>query len=67
MATFAIFRPRRMARWKNLLRHLLDPLDQMTPKIQGLTRELEEEVEKRPVTRRLMTRESAHWRRWLSS
>ncbi len=30
-------------------------LDQLTPKIQELTRSLEEEVEKRPVTRRLMT------------
>jgi transposase len=34
---------------------LLDLLDQLTPKIQELTRALEEEVEKRPVTRRLMT------------
>jgi Transposase IS116/IS110/IS902 family len=34
---------------------LLDILDQLTPKIQELTRALEEEVEKRPVTRRLMT------------
>ena len=34
---------------------LLDLLDQLTPKIQELTRLLEEEVEKRPVTRRLMT------------
>jgi hypothetical protein len=34
---------------------LLDLLDQLTPKIQQLTRALEEEVEKRPVTRRLMT------------
>ena len=33
---------------------LLDLLDQLTPKIQELTRLLEEEVEKRPVTRRLM-------------
>jgi transposase len=30
-------------------------LDQLTPKIQDLTRQLEQEVEKRPVTRRLMT------------
>jgi transposase len=30
-------------------------LDQLTPKIQELTRALEEEVEKRAVTRRLMT------------
>jgi len=34
---------------------LLDLLDQLTPRIQELTRALEEEVEKRPVTRRLMT------------
>jgi transposase len=34
---------------------LLDLLDQLTPKIQALTRALEEEVEKRPVTRRLIT------------
>jgi transposase len=34
---------------------LLNLLDQLTPKIQELTRALEEEVEKRPVTRRLMT------------
>jgi transposase len=34
---------------------LLDLLDQLTPKIQELTRALEEEVEKRPVTRRLRT------------
>src|SRR5437763_15628224 len=33
---------------------LLDLLDQLTPKIQELTHLLEEEVEKRPVTRRLM-------------
>jgi transposase len=34
---------------------LLDLLDQLTPKIQDLTRALEEEVEKRAATRRLMT------------
>jgi transposase len=34
---------------------LLDLLDQLTPKIQELTRALEEVVEKRPVTRQLMT------------
>jgi len=34
---------------------LLDLLDQLTPKIQELTRALEEEVEKRPVTRLRMT------------
>ncbi|HEX6505554.1 MAG TPA: hypothetical protein VF011_20095 [Terriglobales bacterium] len=34
---------------------LLDLLDQLTPKIQELTHALEEEVEKRAVTRRLMT------------
>jgi len=37
---------------------LLDVLDQLTPKIQELTRALEEEVERRPVTRRLMTHPS---------
>jgi transposase len=36
-------------------RDLLDLLDQLTPKIQELTHALEAEVEKRPVTRRLMT------------
>jgi transposase len=36
-------------------RDLLDLLDQLTPKIAELTRALEDEVEKRPVTRRLMT------------
>src|SRR6266480_3417163 len=36
-------------------RDLLDLLDQPSPKIQELTRALEDEVEKRPVTRRLMT------------
>jgi len=36
-------------------RDLLDLLDQLSPKIQELTRALEDEVEKRPVTRRLMT------------
>src|SRR5438093_3328614 len=35
--------------------YLLDLLDQLSPKIQELTRALEDEVEKRPVTRRLMT------------
>jgi len=34
---------------------LLDLLDQLTPKIQELTHALEEQVEKRAVTRRLMT------------
>src|SRR4051812_48866032 len=34
---------------------LLDLLDQLTPKIQDLKRQLEQEVERRPVTRRLMT------------
>ena len=44
------------ARWASRRRQdLLDLLDQLTPKIQELTRALEEEVEKRPVTRRLMT------------
>jgi transposase len=36
-------------------RDLLDLFDQLTPKIHDLTRALEEEVEKRPITRRLMT------------
>jgi transposase len=36
-------------------RDLLDLLDQLTPKIQRLTQALEEEVEKRPVTRLLRT------------
>jgi transposase len=36
-------------------RDLLDLLDQLTPKIQELTRALEQEVEKRPVARRLAT------------
>jgi hypothetical protein len=45
-----------LARWASRGRQdLLDLLDQLTPKIQDLTRALEEEVEKRPVTRRLMT------------
>ena len=45
-----------LARWANRRRQdLLVLLDQLTPKIQELTRALEEEVEKRPVTRRLMT------------
>ncbi len=45
-----------LAPWATRRRQdLLDLLDQLTPKIQELTRTLEEEVEKRPVTRRLMT------------
>jgi transposase len=45
-----------LAPWANRRRQdLLDLLDQLTPKIQELTRAMEEEVEKRPVTRRLMT------------
>jgi transposase len=45
-----------LAPWANRRRQdLLDLLDQLTPKIQELTRALEEEVEKRPVTRRLIT------------
>jgi transposase len=45
-----------LARWADRRRQdLLDLLDQLTPKIQELTRALEQEVEKRPVTRRLMT------------
>jgi transposase len=46
----------KLAPWASRRRQdLLDLLDQLTPKIQDLTRELEEEVEKRPVTRRLAT------------
>src|SRR6266704_2853755 len=45
-----------LARWASRRRQdLLDLLDQLTPKIQELTRALEQEVEKRPVARRLMT------------
>jgi transposase len=45
-----------LAPWASRRRQdLLDLLDQLTPKIQELTRGLEEEVEKRPVTRLLMT------------
>lgn len=45
-----------LAPWASVRRQdLLDVLDQLTPKIQELTRALEDEVEKRPVTRRLMT------------
>jgi transposase len=45
-----------LAPWASRRRQdLLDILDQLTPKIQGLTRALEEEVEKRPAARRLMT------------
>jgi transposase len=45
-----------LARWASRRRQdLLDLLDQLTPKIQELTRTIEDEVEKRPVTRRLMT------------
>jgi len=45
-----------LAPWASRRRQdLLDVLDQLTPKIQELTHALEEEVEKRPVTRRLMT------------
>jgi transposase len=44
------------ARWATRRRQdLLDILDPLTPKIQELTCGLEQEVEKRPVTRRLMT------------
>jgi len=46
----------KLAPWASRRRQdLLDLLDQLTPKIQELTRALEEEVEKRPVTRLLMT------------
>jgi transposase len=45
-----------LAPWASRRRQdLLDLLDQLTPKIQALTQALEEEVEKRPVTRQLMT------------
>ena len=45
-----------LAPWASRRRQdLLDLFDQLTPKIQELTRAPEEEVEKRPVTRRLMT------------
>src|SRR5581483_1133633 len=45
-----------LAPWASQRRQdLLDLLDQLTAKIQQRTQALEEEVEKRPVTRRLMT------------
>jgi transposase len=45
-----------LAPWASRRRQdLLALLDQLTPKIQELSRALEEEVEKRPVTQRLMT------------
>ena len=45
-----------LAPWASRRRQdLLDLLDQLTPKIQQLTQALEEEVEKRPVTRLLRT------------
>jgi transposase len=45
-----------LAPWTSRRRQdLLDLLDQLTPKIQQLTGALEEEVEKRPVARRLAT------------
>jgi transposase len=45
-----------LAPWASRRRQdLLELLDQLTPKIQELTRALEQEVEKRPVARRLMT------------
>jgi len=45
-----------LARWASRRRKdLLALLDQLTPKIQELTRTLEEVVEKRPVARRLRT------------
>src|SRR5881394_918578 len=45
-----------LAPWASRRRQdLLDLLDRLTPKIQDLTRALEQEVEKRPVARRLMT------------
>ena len=46
----------KLAPWAGRRRQdLLDILDQLTPKIQNLTCQLEQEVESRPVTRRLMT------------
>ncbi len=45
-----------LAPWASRRRQdLLELLDQLTPKIQELTQALEQEVENRPVTRRLMT------------
>src|ERR1035438_1623976 len=45
-----------LAPWSSRRRQdLLELLDHLTPKIQELTRALEQEVEKRPVTRQLMT------------
>jgi transposase len=45
-----------LAPWATRRRQdLLDLLDQLTPTIQDVPRALEEDVEKRPVTRRLMT------------
>src|SRR5215472_7578713 len=45
-----------LAQWAHRRRQdLLDLLDQLTPKIQELTQGLEEEVEKRPAARRLLT------------
>ena len=45
-----------LARWASQRRQdLLEFLDQLPPKIQELTRALEQEVEKRPVGRRLMS------------
>jgi transposase len=45
-----------LAPWASRRRQdLLELLDQLTAKIQGLSEALEAEVEKRPVTRRLMT------------
>jgi len=45
-----------LAPWSSRRRQdLLELLDQLTPKIQELTRALEEEVDKRPVARRLAT------------
>src|SRR6476659_3476736 len=47
---------RKKALWRPAgRRELLDLFDQLIPKIHDLTRALEEEVEKRPIARRLMT------------
>src|ERR1700751_2029294 len=45
-----------LAPWASRRRQdLLDLLDQLTPKIKDLTRKLEQEVARRPLTRQMMT------------
>jgi transposase len=44
-----------LAPWASRCQDLLDLLDKLTPKIQELSQALEDIVEKRPVTQRLMT------------